>query len=105
MPRNNKKIKNAPPPRSRGPGKPSGPPSGASKGQQHGNGQNQGNGNGNAPKKGPLQTNQRPIVPFLRKDRILLVGEGEPFPFHLRQFLFFSALHVRIALQSSPMDI
>ncbi|KAJ5787460.1 hypothetical protein N7457_002450 [Penicillium paradoxum] len=77
MPRNAKKIKNAPPPRSRGPGKPSGPSSGSGKGQQHGNGQNQGNGSGNAPKKASLQANQRPIVPFLRKDRILLVGEGD----------------------------
>ncbi|KAJ5927986.1 hypothetical protein N7466_006942 [Penicillium verhagenii] len=28
-------------------------------------------------KKGPLQANQRPIVPFLRGDRVLLVGEGD----------------------------
>lgn len=28
-------------------------------------------------KKAPLQANQRPIVPFLKGDRILLVGEGE----------------------------
>jgi 25S rRNA (uracil2634-N3)-methyltransferase len=77
MPRNNKKVKNAPPPRPRGPGKPSGPSSNPAKGQQHGNGQKQ--GNGNAPKKVSLQANQRPIVPFLRKDRILLVGEGEIF--------------------------
>lgn len=75
MPRNNKKIKNAPPPRSRGSGKPSGPSSGPGKGQ-HGNSQNHGNGS-SAPKKGSMQANQRPIVPFLRKDRILLVGEGE----------------------------
>jgi 25S rRNA (uracil2634-N3)-methyltransferase len=77
MPRNNKKMKNAPPPRARGPGKPSAPASGPGKGQQHGNSQKQGNGNVNAPKKGPTQANQRPIVPFLRKDRVLLIGEGE----------------------------
>ncbi|KAJ5643056.1 uncharacterized protein N7484_005563, partial [Penicillium longicatenatum] len=28
-------------------------------------------------KKGPLQANQRPIVPFLRGDRVLLIGEGD----------------------------
>ncbi|KAJ5373620.1 hypothetical protein N7517_005626 [Penicillium concentricum] len=77
MPRINKKVKNAPPPRARGPGKPSGSSSNPAKGQQHGNGQKQGSGNGNAPKKISLQANQRPIVPFLRKDRILLVGEGD----------------------------
>ncbi|KAJ5963303.1 uncharacterized protein N7479_003179 [Penicillium vulpinum] len=77
MPRNNKKAKSAPPPRARGPGKPSGPSSNPAKGQQHGNGQKQGNGNANAPKKVSLQANQRPIVPFLRKDRILLIGEGD----------------------------
>ncbi|KAJ5144159.1 uncharacterized protein N7515_002946 [Penicillium bovifimosum] len=77
MPRNNKKMKNAPPPRARGPCKPSAPASGPGKGQQHGNGQKQGNDNSSAPKKGPMQANQRPIVPFLRKDRVLLVGEGD----------------------------
>ncbi|CAG8894793.1 unnamed protein product [Penicillium egyptiacum] len=77
MPRNNKKVKSAPPPRPRGPGKPSGPSSNPAKGQQHGNGQKQGNGNANAPKKASMQANQRPIVPFLRKDRILLIGEGD----------------------------
>lgn len=30
-----------------------------------------------AQKKQPVQQNQRPIVPFLRGDRILLIGEGE----------------------------
>lgn len=79
MPRNNKKAKSAPPPRARGPGKPSGPSSNPAKGQQHGNGQKQGSGNANAPKKASMQANQRPIVPFLRKDRILLIGEGELF--------------------------
>lgn len=77
MPRNNKKAKSAPPPRPRGPGKPSGPSSNPAKGQQHGNGQKQGSGNANAPKKASMQANQRPIVPFLRKDRILLIGEGD----------------------------
>ncbi|KOS43466.1 hypothetical protein ACN38_g5597 [Penicillium nordicum] len=77
MPRNNKKAKSAPPPRPRGPGKPSGPSSNPAKGQQHGNGQKQGSGNANAPKKASIQANQRPIVPFLRKDRILLIGEGD----------------------------
>lgn len=38
-------------------------------------------GAGGGQKKQSLQTNQRPIVPFLKEDRILLVGEGE--------FLFF----------------
>ncbi|KAJ6127505.1 hypothetical protein N7523_003117 [Penicillium sp. IBT 18751x] len=28
-------------------------------------------------KKGPVQANQQPIVPFLRGDRILLIGEGD----------------------------
>lgn len=79
MPRNNKKAKSAPPPRPRGPGKPTGPSSNPAKGQQHGNGQKQGSGNANAPKKASMQANQRPIVPFLRKDRILLIGEGELF--------------------------
>ncbi|KAJ5541963.1 hypothetical protein N7461_007966 [Penicillium sp. DV-2018c] len=76
MPRNNKKMKNAPPPRPRGPGKPSAPASGPGKSQQHG-GPKPGKNNANAPKKGPMQANQRPIVPFLRKDRVLLVGEGD----------------------------
>lgn len=30
-----------------------------------------------APKKQNVQQNQRPIVPFLRSDRVLLIGEGE----------------------------
>ncbi|CAG7934916.1 unnamed protein product [Penicillium nalgiovense] len=77
MPRNNKKVKSAPLPRPRGPGKPSGPSSNPAKGQQHGNGQKQGNATANAPKKASMQANQRPIVPFLRKDRILLIGEGD----------------------------
>ncbi|KAJ6094636.1 hypothetical protein N7467_002149 [Penicillium canescens] len=77
MPRNNKKLKGAPAPaRSRGPGKPSGqssnPPSG-----QNGNAQSQGQGKETTVKKGPVQANQRPIVPFLRKDRVLLIGEGD----------------------------
>lgn len=79
MPRNNKKVKNAPPTRPRGPGKPAGPSSNPTKGQQHGNGYKQGSGNANAPKKASMQVNQRPIVPFLRKDRVLLIGEGELF--------------------------
>ena len=79
MPRNNKKAKSAPPSRPRGPGKSSGQSSNPTKGQQHGNGQKQGSGNTNAPKKASMQANQRPIVPFLRKDRILLIGEGELF--------------------------
>ncbi|EKV05208.1 25S rRNA (uridine(2634)-N(3))-methyltransferase [Penicillium digitatum] len=77
MPRNNKKVKNAPPTRPRGPGKPAGPSSNPTKGQQHGNGYKQGSGNANAPKKASMQVNQRPIVPFLRKDRVLLIGEGD----------------------------
>jgi 25S rRNA (uracil2634-N3)-methyltransferase len=77
MPRNNKKLKGAPAPaRSRGPGKPSGqssnPPSG-----HNGNAQSQGQGKETTVKKGSVQANQRPIVPFLRKDRVLLIGEGE----------------------------
>lgn len=86
MPRNTKRIKGAAArPK---PGKPSGPanPSkGQGKGQQ---GQNQSN-NGNAQKKGPVQANQRPIVPFLRKDRVLLIGEGEIFfGFFFAAFLY-----------------
>ncbi|KAJ5320535.1 hypothetical protein PENANT_c033G04419 [Penicillium antarcticum] len=79
MPRNNKKIKGAPAPaRSRGPGKPSGQPSNPPKGQ-NGNGQSQSQGQAKETtvKKGSVQANQRPIVPFLRKDRVLLVGEGD----------------------------
>ncbi|KAI2788310.1 hypothetical protein POX_e06324 [Penicillium oxalicum] len=34
-------------------------------------------GAGGGQKKQSLQTNQRPIVPFLKEDRILLVGEGD----------------------------
>lgn len=37
-----------------------------------------------AQKKAPAQANQRPIVPFLRGDRILLIGEGE-----FLEFAFF----------------
>ncbi|KAJ5757025.1 uncharacterized protein N7511_007207 [Penicillium nucicola] len=81
MPRNNKKLKGAPAPaRSRGPGKPSVQPSHLPKGQNV-NGQGQGQGKGQdmetVAKKGSVQANQRPIVPFLRKDRVLLVGEGD----------------------------
>lgn len=64
MPRNTKRIREAP--RSRG--KSSGPPRKGPAPKPQGT---------NTQKKGPVQANQRPIVPFLRKDRILLIGEGE----------------------------
>lgn len=41
------------------------------------NGTKQDPGKQAGPKKVPVQQNQRPIVPFLRNDRILLIGEGE----------------------------
>ncbi|KAJ5353293.1 hypothetical protein N7452_002267 [Penicillium brevicompactum] len=63
MPRNTKRIREAP----RARGKPAPPRKGPAPKPQ----------GSNAPKKGPLQANQRPIVPFLRKDRILLIGEGD----------------------------
>jgi 25S rRNA (uracil2634-N3)-methyltransferase len=91
MPRNTKRVKGVPA-RSK-PGKPSGPANPGKgqqgKGQQ---GQNQSN-NGNSQKKGPAQANQRPIVPFLRKDRVLLIGEGEIFSCY---FFFFSVLFFSI---------
>ncbi|CAG8392339.1 unnamed protein product [Penicillium salamii] len=64
MPRNTKRIREAP--RSRG--KSSGPPRKGPAPKPQGS---------NTQKKGPVQANQRPIVPFLRKDRILLIGEGD----------------------------
>lgn len=35
------------------------------------------NNKNNKNKKGPMPKNQRPIVPFGRGDRILLIGEGK----------------------------
>lgn len=84
MPR--KKQKSGPPPR---PHRPSGPaksgPAPAS--QAKGKGPKSDPGSAGAvkqdsQKKQSLQANQRPIVPFLRGDRILLVGEGKPFFYH-----------------------
>lgn len=79
MPR--KKQKSGPPPR---PHRPSGPTkSGPAPASQA---KNKGSKPDPAParavkqesqKKQSAQANQRPIVPFLRGDRILLVGEGE----------------------------
>jgi 25S rRNA (uracil2634-N3)-methyltransferase len=88
MPRNNKKLKGAPASaRPRGPGKSSGQ-SNTPKGQ-NGNAQGQGQTKENTVKKGPVQANQRPVVPFLRKDRVLLVGEGE---FGINLLLFSTSL-------------
>lgn len=73
MPR--KKQKGAPVPFNR--------PKASSKRGPHSNPQSKSNGSKQdsakeaGPKKLPVQQNQRPIVPFLRKDRILLIGEGE----------------------------
>lgn len=88
MPRKKQK---GPPPRSNRPGpkqnqgqgqaQPQGQPA---KGQKKGGNPNSnapgsgGSGSGSGPQKlQPLQMNQRPIVPFLRGDRVLLIGEGE----------------------------
>jgi 25S rRNA (uracil2634-N3)-methyltransferase len=68
MPR--KKQKSGPPPR---PHRPSGP---AKSGPDPANA---GAAKEGSQKKQSLQANQRPIVPFLRGDRILLVGEGKQF--------------------------
>lgn len=71
MPRKKQK---GPPPRSNRPG---GPKS-QNQGAQKGNKQSASTTDTKGPQKlQPLQQNQRPIVPFLRGDRILLVGEGE----------------------------
>ncbi|KAJ5095133.1 hypothetical protein N7532_007424 [Penicillium argentinense] len=71
MPRKKQKGQ---PPRSNRPGpKPQG--QGQGQGQQKA-GKNANAGNG-PQKLQPLQQNQRPIVPFLRGDRILLIGEGD----------------------------
>ncbi|KAJ5169143.1 uncharacterized protein N7482_004737 [Penicillium canariense] len=78
MPR--KKQKGGPPPRAHRPGGPakSGP---ASASASTNKGSKQDSGAGGAVKehsqKKQLHMNQRPIVPFLRGDRILLVGEGD----------------------------
>ncbi|KAJ5595794.1 hypothetical protein N7450_002252 [Penicillium hetheringtonii] len=71
MPRKKQK---GPPPRSNRPG---GPKS-QNQGAQKGNKQSASTTDTKGPQKlQPLQQNQRPIVPFLRGDRILLVGEGD----------------------------
>lgn len=91
MPRKKQK---GPPPRANRPG---GPKQGQAQGQgatsaqqkggkqnaNSGSGAGNGNGNGGSQKLQPLQQNQRPIVPFLRGDRILLIGEGESLLFAL----------------------
>lgn len=91
MPRKKQK---GPPPRANRPGGPKqGQPQGQAAGQGKGKGapasaqqkagkpnsaQGSGTGNGSGPQKlQPPQQNQRPIVPFLRGDRILLIGEGK----------------------------
>lgn len=89
MPRKKQK---GPPPRANRPGGPKqgqAQGKGATSAQQKGGKQNPnsgasaGNGNGGSQKLQPLQQNQRPIVPFLRGDRILLIGEGEWLRFAL----------------------
>lgn len=71
MPRNKKQK--GPPARAHRPGPP--PKQGQTPSQSKP--KTKGAGTTEAPqKKGPLQANQRPIVPFLRGDRVLLIGEG-----------------------------
>ncbi|KAJ5216509.1 uncharacterized protein N7498_002916 [Penicillium cinerascens] len=71
MPR---KKQRGPPPRSNRPGPPKPGPSSQPKAK--GSKQDSGAAK-DAQKKAPVQANQRPIVPFLRGDRILLIGEGD----------------------------
>jgi 25S rRNA (uracil2634-N3)-methyltransferase len=86
MPR--KKQKGASGHFNRGKGGPKpGPPSTS---QSKSNGPKQVSAKEAGPKKLPMQQNQRPIVPFLRKDRILLIGEGES-----SYFIVFELFHVR----------
>lgn len=83
MPR--KKQKSGPAPRSHrpsGPGKAGSAPSSQARHKPAGSKQDPTAGGAikeGSQKKQSLQANQRPIVPFLRGDRILLVGEGEYF--------------------------
>lgn len=89
MPR--KKQKSGPPPRSHRPSGPKAGPAPSSQAKQKGPKQDPVSGgpvNEGSQKKQSLQANQRPIVPFLRGDRILLVGEGEYF---FPNFLSFGA--------------
>lgn len=76
MPRKKQK---GPPARSQRPG-PGGPKLGQTSSQAKAKGSGPSNSaitkDGAQPKQG-VQQNQRPIVPFLRGDRILLIGEGE----------------------------
>ena len=94
MPR--KKQKSGPPPRSHrpsGPGKAGPAPSSQARHKAGGSKQDPAAGGAikqGSQKKHSLQANQRPIVPFLRGDRILLVGEGEyffPISYHLERDL------------------
>lgn len=83
MPR--KKQKSGPPPRSHrpsGPAKPGPGPASQGKNKSSKPGIAAGRAEAGAGKEGiqnkqSLQANQRPIVPFLRGDRILLIGEGK----------------------------
>lgn len=85
MPR--KKQKRAPDHFNRGEAGPKpGPPSTLSKSKGH----KQVSAKEVGSKKLPVQQNQRPIVPFLRKDRILLIGEGESSYFIAPPELLFS---------------
>lgn len=94
MPR--KKQKSGAPPRSHrpsGPGKAGPAPSSLARHKAGGSKQDPTAGGAikeGSQKKQSLQANQRPIVPFLRQDRILLVGEGEhsfpsPTSYHLER--------------------
>jgi hypothetical protein len=102
MPRKKQK---GPPPRANRPGGPkqdqgagqgkgkTAPASAQQKGGKQNPAQGSGAGNGSGPQKlQVLQQNQRPIVPFLRGDRILLIGEGE----WLLLFLFWGTLRVAV---------
>jgi 25S rRNA (uracil2634-N3)-methyltransferase len=93
MPR--KKQKSGPAPRSHRPSGPAKPgPAPASQAKNKGSKPDPsagGTGKEGNQKKQALQANQRPIVPFLRGDRILLVGEGKS-----SSFLFCIHLRCRI---------
>lgn len=81
MPRKKQKGPTPRPHRAGGPSKSGSGPTATSPSRPKGFNSKQESGSGVAvkdagPKKLPVQQNQRPIVPFLRGDRILLVGEG-----------------------------
>ena len=95
MPR--KKQKSGPPPRSHRPSGPAKPgPGPASQGKNKTSKPDvavgraeAGAGKEGSQKKQSLQANQRPIVPFLRGDRILLIGEGKLSLCNIKFLLFF----------------